>query len=152
MDCHIEPGYICRGGSPNNADNCLVYQPAEVTLIQTGQIRYQTKIMINVKLDYLPQKLLQSSDCSDRCSSVLVAEIISGDKGALSIKSKFIPGSSFSFSVEVDFGRAYIGQFSIEIQINPVVGNKFFGTVGVAHKLVVDVQPAYLSQNEEDVL
>ena len=108
--------------------------------------------MINVKVDYLPQKLLQSQECNDRCSSVLVAEIISGDTGALSTKSRFIPGSSFSFSVEVDFGRSYIGQFSIEIKINPVVGNKFFGSVGFAHSLVVDVQPAFLSQNDEDVL
>ena len=108
--------------------------------------------MINVKADYLPQKLLQSSDCNDRCSSVLVAEVLSGDTGVVSIKSKFIPGSSYSFSVEVDFGRSYIGKFSLAVKINPVVGNKYFGTVGFAHKLIVDVQPAYLSQNDEDVL
>ena len=55
VSCNIEAGFTCRGGSPNSADNCLVYSPASVTLVQTGQIRYNTKIVINVKLDYLPK-------------------------------------------------------------------------------------------------
>lgn len=78
-------------------------------IIQTGQIRYQTKIVLNVKLDYLPKPLLQSTECNDRCSSVLVASITKGDSGAVSTKSSFIPGSSYAFSIEIDFGRSYIG-------------------------------------------
>ena len=66
--CNIEPGFTCRGGSPNNADTCFVYTPASVTLVQTGQVRYSTKIMINVKLDYMPLDLIQSTACNDRCS------------------------------------------------------------------------------------
>ena len=54
---------------------------------------------MNIKVDYLPQKLLQSNECNDRCSSILNAEIKSGDKGAISIKSSFIPGSSYVFAV-----------------------------------------------------
>lgn len=68
---------------------------------------------------------------------MIIANIISGDTGALSVKSRFIPGSSYSFSVEIDFGRSYIGQFSVELKINPAVGNKFFGTVGTSNTLVV---------------
>ena len=71
FSCEVEPGYVCRGGSPNTEDSCIVYVPQAVTLVQTGQIRYATKIIVNVKLDYLPKNLLQSADCNDRCSNVL---------------------------------------------------------------------------------
>ena len=53
--CQIEPSYTCRGGSPSTPDNCLVYNPSFVTLTQIGQIRYATKIISNIKVDYLPQ-------------------------------------------------------------------------------------------------
>ena len=76
--CQIEPGYSCRGGSPNSKDICVIYTPSEVTLIQTGQIRYSTRIVVNIKIDYLPQELLQSLECTDKCSQVLVATILSG--------------------------------------------------------------------------
>ena len=53
MACQIEPGYQCVGGSPTSRDTCLPYNPSSVTMIQTGQIRYATKIVINVKMDYM---------------------------------------------------------------------------------------------------
>ena len=74
-----------------------------------------------------------------------MANIKEGDKGALSVKSKYIPGSSYSFSVEIDFGRSYIGQFSVELKINPAVTKKFFGNVGTSNSLLVEVKPAFLS-------
>ena len=92
--------------------------------------------MLNVKIDYFPKALLQASECNDRCSGVLMAEVKSGDKGALSIKSKYIPGSSYSFSVELDYGRSYMGKFCVELRINPKLGN-FFGTVGIGNVLSV---------------
>ena len=91
---------------------------------------------------------MQSTECNDRCSNVLLASIESGDKGAVSIKSSFIPGSSYSFSVEIDFGRSYIGKFSVSVTINPTVGQKFFGTVGTSESLKVDVNPAFLAKAE----
>lgn len=27
FECKVEPGFICRGGSPNHADSCIIYQP-----------------------------------------------------------------------------------------------------------------------------
>ena len=146
MDCKVEPGYTCRGGSPNNKDSCLLYQPTQVTLTQTGQIRYQTKIVLNIKVDYLPQKLLQATECNDRCSGVLKAEVVEGDK-AISVKSKYIPGSSYSFSVELDYGRSYMGKFSVELKINEKLGS-FFGGVGISNGLTVEVNPAFLSRAE----
>ena len=67
---------------------------------------------------------------------MIIANIISGDTGALSVKSRFIPGSSYSFSVELDYGRSYMGKFCVELRINPKLGN-FFGTVGIGNVLSV---------------
>ena len=119
--------------------------PQEVTIVQTGQIRYSTKIIVNVKLDYLPKNLLQSSDCNDRCSNVLDGQVKGGEK-PISIKSSYLSGTTYSFSVEVDFGRSYIGLFTLEVRINPEIGDKYFGNVGTNEVLEVKVNPAYLSK------
>ena len=109
----IEPGYTCRGGSPNTEDSCLVYQPQEITLTQTGQIRYATKLIVNIKVDYLPKVLLQSEDCNNRCSNVLDGKLIAGDTNMISVRSKYLAGTTYTFSVEIDFGRSYIGEFTL---------------------------------------
>ncbi len=70
-------------------------------------------MVINIKIDYLPKNLLQSSDCNDRCSNVLDGQITGGDKNAVSIKSSYISGSIYTFSFEIEFGRPYIGQFTL---------------------------------------
>ena len=75
-----------------------MYNPTSVTLIQTGQIRYATKIVVNIKLDYMSSELLQSIDCNDRCSQVLEATIIEGETAAR-IKSSYISGSRYAFSI-----------------------------------------------------
>lgn len=35
--------------------------------------------------------------------------------------------------------------FKAEIYINPSLGSRYFGSVGIGQKLVVDVNPAFLS-------
>ena len=147
--CNIEPGYICRGGSPNSADTCIVYSPSAVTLVQTGQVRYTTKIMINVKLDYMPLDLIQSSACNDRCSEVLVANIVQGESGAR-IKSSYIAGSRYAFSIMFEFDRSYIAQFTVEIAVNPTLGSRYFSGVSIDSRLVVDVNPAFMAGAEEE--
>lgn len=99
VSCKIEPGFTCRGGSPTSPDSCLVYTPSVVSLTQTGQIRYSTKIIVNVKLDYMPKSLIQSTECNDRCSSVLMASIIG--ENALRIKSTYLSGTRYGFTVEI---------------------------------------------------
>lgn len=53
-DCRVENGYICRGGSPDTPDNCLVFERKVATLTQTGQTRLTTSIILGIKLDYMP--------------------------------------------------------------------------------------------------
>ena len=76
MSCKVEGGFSCKGGSPNSADTCVPFTPTAVTLVQSGQVRYATSILLNIKLNYLPMALTQSDSCNDRCSQVLVATII----------------------------------------------------------------------------
>ena len=61
----------------------------------------------------MPKKLIQSADCNDRCSNVLDGKLTAGDMDAVSIKSTYISGTTYSFSVEIDFGRSYIGKFTL---------------------------------------
>jgi hypothetical protein len=57
------------------------------------------------------------------------------------------------FSIEVDFGREPIGQFSLEIGINQSLRAQFFTGVDISRKLTVDVNPAYLaSVDKADIL
>ena len=99
--------------------------------------------MVNVKLDYLPKVLIQSNDCTDRCSQVLVAKVIG--EHAARIKSTYIPGSRYAFTVEIDFDRPYMSKFTAEISVNPSLGSRYFGSVSIASKLSVEVNPAFLA-------
>jgi hypothetical protein len=79
---------------------------------------------LNVKIDYLPKKLLQSNDCNDRCSQVLVATVTQGDK-PISVKSSYVAGTSFTFNLELEFGRPYMNKFTVQISINQILAGFF---------------------------
>ena len=54
-------------------------------------------------------------DCRNskiNCEKILEVRILTGDKGFTSIKAKYIPTTSYSFSVTIDFGREPIGMFT----------------------------------------
>lgn len=116
-----------------------------MTIIQTGQIRYSSKIIVNVKLDYLPADLLQSDACNDRCSNILDGQVTAGDTKTVSIRSSYLAGTSYTFSVEIEFGRMYIGIFTLVVKVNPVIAQKYFTNVGTDNALTIEVNPAYLS-------
>lgn len=98
-DCKIEEGFVCKGGSPDTADNCMAFQNNVVDITLSGQIRMPTKIILNLRLDYLPRRLISSSDCKNKCESVLVGKMVSGDMGATSITSSYLAGTTYSFSM-----------------------------------------------------
>ena len=71
--------YTCLGGSPNSKDLCSRIVPNEITLIQTGQSHLYGKIVLNVRVNYLPTNLITSvgSTCgSNLCGEILSAQII----------------------------------------------------------------------------
>ena len=119
--CEIEEGFTCQGGSPMSKDSCSKGLPTALTLRSTGQSHVWGKVIINVKLNYLPKALIDSAvDCKNRCNKVLSAKIISGDKSAVSIVAQYIPNSRYSFSVEVHFSKEPIGMFVLQVGVRPV--------------------------------
>ena len=105
-DCQIEVGYTCTGGSPNSRDSCTKTLPQALIFRSTGQSHLYGKIILNVHLNYLPLALIQSAtDCVNKCNNVLSARIASGDRGSTGIVASYITTTSFSFSIEVNFGR-----------------------------------------------
>lgn len=114
----------------------------------TGQIRYASKMVINVKLDYLPKKLLQSTDCNDRCSQILSVNVVQGDRPT-SVRSFYISGSRYSFSVEMEFGKPYISKLKVEIKVNERLAG-YFGKTSIRNSLTVDLNPAQLTLATKD--
>ena len=144
QDCRVEPGYTCRGGSPDGRDNCYVYVPTAVTFQQVGQVRMPTSIVINVNVNYIPQSLLYSTECSNSCSQILSTTIISGDTGAQSVTSKYVAGSYYMFTITVEFGRPYMGEFELQVRIKNSL-TQFFGGISISSPLVISVNPSYLA-------
>jgi hypothetical protein len=72
-------------------------------------------------------------------------KLVSGDKSFVSIKAQYIPTTSYSFSVEIDFGREPIGLFTVSIGIPQDLALKYFSGIDTSQKLSLDVNPAFLS-------
>ena len=99
-DCKVEVGFNCYGGSPNSKDSCSKSIPQALSFTSTGQSHLYGKIVLNVKANYLPLALIQSAtDCKNQCNNILAVDIVSGFQGATSIKARYIPSTSFSFSI-----------------------------------------------------
>jgi hypothetical protein len=146
-DCRIEPGFNCVGGSPSTPDVCSSFLPPALIFTQSGQTHLTNRIVLNVRLNYLPQSLIKSAkDCKNGCDSVLDVKIIKGFSSVVSIKSSYIPGTTYSFSIEMDFGREPIGLFTAQIGIQSGIALKYFSGIDTTKTLSIDVNPAILSR------
>lgn len=146
-DCKIEVGWICSGGSPNSKDICSQTIPKALTFTANGQSHLFGKIILNVQVNYLPLTLIQSAtDCSNRCNDALRVEIINGDKSYTSIKASYVPSTSFTFSIEIDYGREPIGIFTAQIGINPKITQRYFSGIDTSKQATVSVNPAFLAK------
>jgi hypothetical protein len=146
-DCHIEAGYNCVGGSPNSRDVCSSFLPSSLIFTQSGQTHLTNKIVLNVRVNYLPQSLIKSAtDCKNGCDLVLDVKITKGFSSVLSIKSSYIPGSTYSFSIEMDFGREPIGLFTVQVGLQSGIALKYFSGIDTTNTLSIDVNPAILSR------
>ena len=152
--CEVESGFSCNGGSPSSKDTCSRGIPAALDISSTGQSRVWGKVIVNVRLNYLPQALIDSAvDCNNGCNTVLAVSIISGDSSAVSIVAKYIPTTRYSFSIEVDFGKEPVGMFVLNIGLKPSIASKYFGSMNTSKQLTVNVNPAYFAvQGTNDLL
>ena len=147
-DCKVEVGYSCYGGSPNSRDICSSVFPSQIFFENRGQSRLFGKVILSIKVNYLPKVLLDSvNGCNDYCKNVLAVNT-QGVRSAVSINVRYIPTTSFLFSIEVDFGQQSIDLFSLEIGINQGL-RQFFTGVDISKKLTIDVRPVYLATVEK---
>jgi hypothetical protein len=66
----------------------------------TGQSHLFGKIIVNIRLNYLPALLtIAESNCSQKCERVIKANITTPNIPATSIVSNYIGGSSPGFSL-----------------------------------------------------
>lgn len=145
-DCNVEVGFSCYGGSPSTKDSCSAVLPTALSIENRGQSRLYGKVVLNVRLNYLPKALLQSAnDCKDNCNTVLTTQIVKGFTGAKSITARYIPTTSFIFSIEIDFGKEPIGQFTVEVSVSQTLRTQYFSGIDATQKLTVEINPAYLS-------
>jgi hypothetical protein len=131
------------GGSPNSPDNCMIYNPTSVNFGMMGQIRYNTEVVINIKMNYLPKSLMQSSDCNDRCSNILVPTIVQGEQ-PISIQSAYVAGSQYTFTINLRFSKPYMNKFSLKVGINPAL-SKYFQGVAINNPFTCDINPSQLT-------
>ena len=126
--------------------------PDRVTIEQRGQIRLSSSIVINLHVNYIPNSLLISEACKNSCSQILIGQIISGDLSSLAITSKYLGGTAYDFTMTIEFGRPYIGQFSIQVDLNRSDIGRFFGTIPI-DPLTINITPSYLAAlNENEAL
>ena len=105
--------------------------------------------MINVKVDYLPPELLQSKDCNDRCHGVLDIKVIEG-MSVLNVRSMYLAGTSYDFTVTLEFGKPLISKFVVEVKINERIGEKYFRNLDTSSPLVIEIDPALLLAVEDN--
>lgn len=108
-----------------------------------GQIRKSSSVIINMKVNYIPPELSASTDCANKCNNIVVGTITSGDKSAISITSQYLAGTSYIFTITVEFGKPYIAAFTLHVGINPDL-MKYFGAIPV-ESYDIAIQPSYLS-------
>lgn len=76
---------------------------------------------------------------------MLTTQIVKGFTGAKSITARYIPTTSFIFSIEIDFGKEPIGQFTVEVSVSQTLRTQYFSGIDATQKLTVEINPAYLS-------
>ena len=150
--CTVESGYVCTGGSPSSKDTCYQGLPQALTISSSGQSHIWGRVIVNIKLNYVPQALIDNAvDCRNKCNNVLSARIISGDNSAVSIIAQYIPNTRYSFSVEVVFGKEPIGMFTLLVGLRPTIAAKYYSGIDTSATATVNVNPAYFSRTNRGV-
>lgn len=112
----------------------------------TGTTHLFGKIIANVRSNYLPSNLSNPSlPCADLCQQILTVSL-TGFSSYTSIAAQYLVGSSsFSFSIEIDFGAEPIGAFTLSVGVNPTVSQLYFPAIDSSLSYSFSINPAFLS-------
>ena len=86
-------------------------------------------MLTGIVLNFVWTTCLQSANCKNKCLKHFDWWNCETIFKFQSIKSEYFPGSSSSFSMEIDSGRKYMGEFEIQVKIFPTIGWKYFCNV-----------------------
>ena len=126
--------------------------PSAIAFEERGQSHLYGKIVLNVRVNYLPMALINSAiDCKNNCNNVLDVDIVSGYAGAKSITARYISTTSYIFSIEIDFGREPIGIFSVQVGINQRLKTQYFNGIDTSSKINIGCTPAYLAKVQNTI-
>jgi hypothetical protein len=104
-------------------------KPSKFKLIQTGTVHIPGAIIVNVKANYLPTNITNpSKPCTLLCSQILQFDL-KGFNSYQSISSQYILSTSYSFSIQIDFGIEPIGVFNLTIGLDKNIANQYFSGV-----------------------
>lgn len=79
-----------------------------------------------------------------------MAEIVNGDKSATSITSHYISGTSYVFSIEIEFSKFSFGEFQIKVSVDRAISLKYFSPISTHNHIIVPVKPSYLALKSEE--
>ena len=91
----------------------------------------------------MPTELVQTN-----CEDCLQIRIESGPSPQ-SIRSRYIKGTSYSFSNEFDFSREPIPDFSYSVRINPNLQDTYFRGIDISDVETVSVSPVLLAKADD---
>ena len=124
--------------------------PTQITVNMTGNSHLIGVVNVNLKLNYLPSNLSDSSlSCTDLCQQILDFAIVTGDKSVVSVVNQYFPGTK-SFAVSFNFAKEPIGQFTIEVKVNPSIASIYFPSVYSQDSFFFTVNPAFLAIYQPD--
>jgi len=138
-NCTIEPGWSCFGGSPTTPDTCTNNRPTSIMIYPTGQTHTTGKIITNVRVSWLPTNLSSSG-----CKNCLDVTVTSGSIMP-KITTKYIQGTSYSFSIQFDFVREPITDFDYRVRINQALQKQYFQGIDISYVAMVSVTPSLLA-------
>jgi cysteine-rich repeat protein len=142
-NCRVESGWTCFGGSPNSRDFCSNSRPTRIALNPTGQTHTEGKVTQNIRASWLPANLTNGT-----CSDCLDVKVVSGPQPR-GINVRYVPGTSYSFSVEFDYGYEPIPDFRYQARINPKLQNSYFQGIDISSVVGSNLSPNLMAVNEE---
>jgi hypothetical protein len=132
--CIIEPSYKCEGGSAISKDVCTYIRPEMVKLSQTGQSFNDNKVILNVKLNWLPPTFI-GNDCR-KCNNALLVTVTQCPYQP-HVSVNYMVNTSYSFAIIVELTPGQLCSFNIKVQIHPSLQTPYFTGVDISDQLIV---------------
>jgi hypothetical protein len=107
-----------------------------VKLSQTGQSLNDDKVILNVKLNWLPPTFI-GSDCR-RCNNALLVTITQCPYQPR-VSVNYLANTTYSFAITVEMIPGQFCSFNAKVQIPPSLQTPYFTGVDISDQLIIKV-------------